>query len=180
MSKTHWKKLYNPNYFGCWCFEPGKDMVLTIHHVAQELVCDEKGKQEQCMVIHFAEPGAKPLICNKTNSKSIEKQSGSPYIEDWAGIRIQLYADHNVRFGKERVDGVRIRPRVTMGQEPAPVLCEDCGRAVTDTETGGKTYTAAQIVALSVKRHGRKLCMECAQKASQASSGEEPSDGADA
>lgn len=180
MAKTHWKKLYNPNYFGCWCFEPGKDMVLTVHHAAQELVCDEKGKQEQCMVVYFAEAGAKPLICNKTNSKMLEKLAGSPYIEDWTGLKIQLYADHNVRFGKERVDGVRIRSRVTLEQEAAPVLCADCGKAVTDTDAGGKTYTAAQIVALSMKRHGRKLCMECAQKASQAAAEEGRADDTDA
>ena len=41
MTKTHWKKLYNPNYFGAWCFEPGKDMVLTVDHVIQEVVSDE-------------------------------------------------------------------------------------------------------------------------------------------
>lgn len=167
MAKTHWKKLYNPNYFGCWCFDPGKDMVLTVRHAAQELVCDEKGKQEQCMVIHFAESGAKPLICNKTNSKMLEKLANSPYIEDWSGLKIQLYADHNIRFGKERVDGVRIRPRVTLVQETAPTLCADCGKVVADTEVDGKTYTAAQIVALSVKRYGKKLCMECAQKAKE-------------
>ena len=37
MTKTHWKKLYNPNYFGAWCFEPGKDikssMVRYLNHV---------------------------------------------------------------------------------------------------------------------------------------------------
>lgn len=176
MSKTHWKKLHNPNYFGCWCFEPGKDMVLTVRTVTQEVVKDETGRQEECMVVHFAEQGAKPLICNKTNSKMLAKLSGSPYIEDWAGLKIQLYADHNVRFGKEKVDGVRIRPRVTLDRQPAPLLCGDCGKAVTDTEVEGKTYTAAQIAALSQKRHGRVLCMACARAASDHNKGGDSND----
>lgn len=163
MPKTHWKKLHNPNYFGCWCFEEGMDMVLTIRHVTQEPVKDENGRQEQCMVIHFAEPGAKPLICNKTNAKMLEKLCGSAYIEDWAGTRIQLYADHNVRFGKERVDGVRIRPRVTLSG-PAPILCTDCGKAISGGEFGGKAYTAAQIAAINQKRYGVPLCAECSAK----------------
>lgn len=179
MTKTHWKKLYNPNYFGAWCFEPGKDMVLTVDHVIQEVVSDEKGRKEQCMVVYFRERGAKPMICNKTNSKSLEKLAGSPYIEDWAGVKVQLYVDHNVRFGSDRVDGVRIRKQVTLKDEAPPVLCEECGKAVVDTEVNGKTYSTAQIVALSRKRYDRCLCMECAQKAAQAVQEEATTNAAD-
>lgn len=159
-TKTHWKKAYNPNYFGSWCFEPGKDMVLTVSGVAQEPVSDEKGKTELCMVIHWREPGAKPLICNKTNAKAIEKLVGSPYIEDWPGHRLQLYIDPNVRFGRERVGGVRIRPRVTMANEPTPVLCEECGKAV----QGVGNYTAQQVAATNKARYGVVLCAECSTK----------------
>ena len=116
MTKTHWKKLYNPNYFGAWCFEPGKDMVLTVDHVIQEVVSDEKGRKEQCMVVYFRERGAKPMICNKTNSKSLEKLAGSPYIEDWAGVKLQLYVDHNVRFGspccRNRIHSVLLKSSI--------------------------------------------------------------------
>ena len=159
-TKTHWKKAYNPNYFGSWCFEPGKDMVLTIDGAAQEPVSDEKGKTELCMVIHWRELGAKPLICNKTNAKTIEKLVGSPYIEDWPGHRLQLYIDPNVRFGRERVGGVRIRPRVTMANEPAPILCEECGKAV----LGVGNYTAQQVAATNKARYGVVLCAECSTK----------------
>lgn len=178
--KTHWKKLYNPNYFGAWCFEPGKDMILTVDHVAQESVSDEKGRKEQCMVVYFRERGAKPMICNKTNSKSLEKLTNSPYIEDWAGVKVQLYVDHNVRFGSDRVDGVRIRKQVTLKDEAPPVLCEECGKAVVETEVDGKTFTAAQIVSSGMKKYGKRLCMECYRKAAQTATEEASGDAADA
>ena len=109
MSKTHWRKLYNPNYFGTYCFDDDKDIVLTIKSVAQENVVGEGGRSAMCTVMHFAE-NVKPLICNKTNCKTIEKLFKTPIIEEWSGRKIQLYADHNVRFGKEIVEGVRVRP----------------------------------------------------------------------
>lgn len=169
MTKTHWKKAYNPNYFGAWCFEPGNDMVLTVASVGQELVRDETGREEQCMVVRWQEPAAKPLICNKTNAKAIEKLVGSPYIEDWAGHRLQLYVDHNVRFGRERVDGVRIRPRVTMTSAPAPVLCEECGKVV----QGVGEYTAQQVAATTKARYGVTLCADCSAKRKAAQSASE-------
>lgn len=167
-TKTHWKRAYNPNYFGGWCFEPGKDMVLTIDCAVQEPVSDEKGKTELCMVIRWREPGAKPLICNKTNAKTIEKLVESPYIEDWPGHRLQLYFDPNVRFGRERVGGVRIRPRVTMANEPAPILCEECGKAV----QGVGSYTAQQVAATNKARYGVVLCAECSTKRKAAAQAE--------
>lgn len=163
--KTHWKRLYNPNYLGAWSFAPGQDMVLTVDHVVQEEVSDQTGRKEQCMVVYFRERGAKPMVCNKTNAKSIEKLAGSPYLEDWPGTRLQLYVDHNVRFGADRVDGVRIRKRITMTDAPAPVLCEDCGKTVTDVEMDGKRFTVAQITASSRKKYSKCLCMDCYKKA---------------
>ncbi len=177
MEKTHWKRLYNPNYFGCWCFEDGKDMVLTIDRTVQEPVSDEKGKQEMCMVIHFKE-GVKPLICNKTNAKTIEKLAGSSYIEDWAGLCIQLYADHNVRFGRERVDGVRIRPTAPKKAEPpAKELCMDCGREIAPVTVDGKQYSAAQIARAAVKKYGAALCMDCYRKRQEGTGEEAQADG---
>jgi len=36
--------------------------------------------------------------------------TGSPFLEDWVNVRITVYVDHNVRFGKETVEGLRISP----------------------------------------------------------------------
>lgn len=105
--KTHWKKLQNPNYLGSWDFQPGEEKILTIKGVKTEKVPDNKGKSEECSVCYFSEP-TKPLILNVTNSKAIAKVAESNYIEDWNGVKVQLFTTKVSAFG-ETVDAVRIR-----------------------------------------------------------------------
>lgn len=112
---THWKKLTHPDYFGAYALEPGKDMILTIKSCAIEIVSGSDGKKQECMVIHFAEPGIKPMICNKTNAKTITKIHKTPYIEQWAGKQIQLYAASVNAFGST-TDALRIRDMVPVKQ----------------------------------------------------------------
>lgn len=158
MSETHWKKLYNPNYFGCYCFESGKDIVLTIEKMVQENVVGEGGRSELCTVMYFKED-VKPLICNKTNCKTIAKLFKTPIIEKWCGRKIQLYADNNVKFGKEIVQGVRVRsflPKV----EIAVPTCLDCKKPI----QGAGNMNAQQMAAYTQKKYGRALCADCATK----------------
>lgn len=108
MSKTHWKKLNNPNYLGAYALDPDSDMVLTIKEAKQEEVTGTNGKKEECLVVHFEEKDIQPLILNVTNAKQIQGLCGSPYIEDWVGLKIALYIAQVHAFG-ETVDAVRIR-----------------------------------------------------------------------
>jgi hypothetical protein len=108
MKKTHWKLLTNPNYIGAYAFQPNEEKILTIKSVSQDAVADPKGGSEECMIVHFTE--GKPLICNRTNAKSIEMALGTGYIEDWVGNAIQLYVTEVSAFGK-MVDAVRVRPK---------------------------------------------------------------------
>lgn len=158
MSMTHWKKLYNPNYFGCYCFEDGKDIVLTIKKMVQENVVGEGGRSELCTVMYFVE-NVKPLICNKTNCKMIEKLFKTPIIEKWSGRKIQLYVDNNVRFGKETVQGVRIRPFLPKIQSQ-DISCFDCKQLV----QGVANMNAQQMAEYTQKKYGRTLCANCATK----------------
>lgn len=107
MSKTHWKKLYNPNYLGSYAFEEGEEKTLTIKTVQTESVKNTDGKDEECTVIHFQ--SGKPFICNKTNAKAIEQALKTPYVEEWAGKSIQLHVQ-NVRAFGSVVPAVRVRP----------------------------------------------------------------------
>lgn len=167
----HWKKAFNPNYFGGWCFDEGKDMVLTIADVKEELVTGEKGAQEMCLVVHWKEPGAKPLICNKTNGESIAKLVGSDYIDKWVDTPVQLYFDPSVKFGRERVGGVRIRPTKPTIKEK-PILCTVCGKAVSAAEINGVMTAPARIAAAAQKRFGRVMCWDCVQAQNQSAEGE--------
>ena len=105
--KTHWKKLTNTNYLGSYALQPGKDLVVTITEVKKEMVMDATGSESECLIVHLQ--NQKPLICNKTNAKSIAKAVGSPFIEDWKNKQIALYIASVRAFG-ETVDGLRVRP----------------------------------------------------------------------
>ena len=159
-TKTHWKNLYNPNYFGCYCFADDNDIVLTIRKVTRELVTGEGGKQEECTVMYFKE-NVKPLICNKTNCKAISKLFKTPYIEEWSGRRIQLYPDRNVKFGRDIVEGVRVRPFHPAVEEEKEIKCGECGNVIEKFEN----MTPQQLAAYTAKKYGKPLCAACAAKA---------------
>lgn len=108
---THWKKTVNPDYIGSYALESDKDMILTIKSAGVEMVTGNNGKKEEKLVIHFMEPGVKPMICNRTNAKVITKLHKTPYIEQWSGKKIQLYSSRITAFGEE-VDALRIRDYV--------------------------------------------------------------------
>ena len=57
------------------------------------------------------------MILNATNSKMVAKITGSPFLEDWGGVSVEIYVDHNVRFGRETVEGLRIRPAAIRPQK---------------------------------------------------------------
>ena len=116
MSKTHWKKLHNPDYLGAYALDPGKDLIATIREVKQENVTGPDGKKEECSVMHFRESSIKPMILNVTNSRTIERIAQSPYIEDWAGHKIQIYIESVKAFG-DVVDALRIRPKAPAAQK---------------------------------------------------------------
>ena len=155
-NKTHWKKLTNPNYLGAYAFDEGKDMILTVASVGNELVTGDGGRKEECTICHFVE-NVKPLILNKTNMKSIQKALGTPYIEEWAGHKIQIYVDPKVKFGKEITGGLRVRNYAPSTQK---IICQSCGGKI---QPRGKS-TAEQIAAYTAQKYGQALCAACATK----------------
>ncbi|MFX3803934.1 hypothetical protein ACJBSH_10920, partial [Streptococcus suis] len=44
-------------------------------------------------------------------SKTLRALTGTPFIDDWQNVRVTVYVDSNVRFGKESVEGLRISPK---------------------------------------------------------------------
>ena len=120
MNKTHWKRLINPDYIGAYALNPGEDLVVTIDSVRSEKVTGSGGKKDECSVARLI--GQKPMILNATNSKTIAKLYG-PYIEDWAGKKIILYAS-TTNLAGEMVECLRIRPvqpqNVKAGKQPLP------------------------------------------------------------
>lgn len=151
-SKTHWKLLINPDYVGAYWIPPGEDVTVVIDYVQRENVKGVGGKSEECTVAHLRD-GVKPFILNATNSKSIAKLYG-PYIEDWAGQPITLYAS-TTKMAGETVECLRIRPTVTARKKP-PITADRFAKALDAIKAG--TYTAEKLYSnfdLSLEQDGQ-------------------------
>lgn len=161
MSQTHWKKLTNPDYLGAYSIEDGRDLILTVRRVVQEQVMGADGKKEDCIVCYWQEE-QKPMILNATNCKTIQKLLDTPYIEQWAGHRLQIGTERVKAFG-DVVDALRVRKRLPSAPEK-PIPCADCGQPIAPAYN----MTAGQLAAYTEKQYGRKLCASCAKKAKEA------------
>lgn len=111
--KTHYRKAFDSPYLSSAdIVEP---TILTIARVALESDKIKKTK-DVFNTAYFEErelrPGEKlkPMILNATNSKTLKGITGSPFLEDWRGVKVTVFVDKNVRFGKESVEGLRISP----------------------------------------------------------------------
>ena len=109
MSKTHFKKLRNPDYLGSWDLadENGnfKNRILTITGTEKKMVHDGRGGQEECVTVSFKE--SKPMVMNSTNLKTIWKSLDTPYVEDWVGKKIELSVQKVKAFGEVH-DALRV------------------------------------------------------------------------
>lgn len=139
-TKTHWKKLYNPNYLGSWSLAPGVDMILTIKTVTKEAVTGSDGKESECTIVQFNED-VKPLILNKTNAISIQKVMSTPYIEEWIGNRIQLYTTRIKAFG-DMVEALRVRAKSPKKVEELTPNHEKWDNAIESLRKGYTTIDA--------------------------------------
>lgn len=162
MEKTHWRKVVSdPNFIGEADFQEGEEKVLTIGRVNQsETVQTAEGKSKKA-VVHWKEPGNKPMILNVARSKSIEKVAGSGYFEDWPGVQVQLYIEHGIKAFGEVVSAVRVRPYKPRAQaKRAASKCSGCGKEITPAM--GKP--ADWVEAYTVRNYGVALCAECAAR----------------
>ena len=161
MSKTHYRKLMNPEYLGAYSLEDGKDIVLTIDYIKVETVTGTDGKKEDLPVCHWKEP-EKSMILNATNMKMIAKVLNSNFVEDWSGKKVQIGTEKVRAFG-DVVDALRIRryaPKQTATAH-TELVCADCGKPITDAYG----MSAAQVADSTSKKYGRPLCADCATAA---------------
>jgi len=137
---THWKTLANQDYIGAYALQPGEDLTVTIRAVVQQQVTGSGGRKQECIVAVLEAPH-KPLILNSTNSKSIQKLYG-PYIEDWAGKQITLYAS-TTQLAGDVVECIRIRP--TVGAPKKSAITDDrLEKAIESIKAGN--YSKEQLL----------------------------------
>jgi hypothetical protein len=111
--KTHYRKAFDSPYLSSAdIVEP---IVLTVRQVRLEADKTKKTK-DLFNTAYFVEKEIrkgetlKPMILNATNSKTMKGLTNSAFIDDWQNVKITVYVDHNVRFGKETLEGLRISP----------------------------------------------------------------------
>ena len=165
MAHTHWKSMTNPLYLGAYSIEDGKDLILTVKKVVQESVIGADGKKEDCIVCYWQED-QKPMILNVTNCKTISKLANSPYIENWAGVKLQIGVERVKAFG-DVVDALRVRktkPKVQA--EEKQIICEECGLPIQPAY--GMTPSKWVEYAKGKLRTDKCLCADCASKLAEA------------
>ncbi len=114
-TRTHYRKAFNSPYLSS--ADIVDPVTVTIQCVTLEVDRTKKTK-DLFNTAHFAEreirqgEALKPMILNATNSKLLAELTGSKWIDDWQGVPIEVYVDGHVRFGKETVEGLRLRKPV--------------------------------------------------------------------
>lgn len=123
--KTDFRTMYDRDYIGAFDLPEGKgDTTLTIEKCTGGELTAMGGRKSKKPIVHFKEQGVKPLICNKTNGKTIAAMYGN-FVEAWKGKRVTLYrgSTRNPEDGGN-VDCIRIRPAVpaAFGEPEEPVI----------------------------------------------------------
>jgi hypothetical protein len=162
-NKTHYRKAFDSPYLSSAdIVEP---TTLTVAYVRLEPDRTKKTK-DMFNTAHFAEkelrPGEKlkPMILNATNSKTMKGITGSSFIDDWNDVSITVYVDHNVRFGRESVEGLRISPRAPGKKNLTPDNTTMWANAKAAFMRDGDLTKVLERVEMSPE-HQRMLMDEC-------------------
>lgn len=159
-------------YMGAEDIESGTEPILTIKALYNANITLARGKERHDVIV-FAEesvPGSinqvRPLVVNSTNRKTLRKIYRAVTAETLVGKKIQLYLEPNVRDPStgDKVDGIRIRPKVPVAAKVEPIFCEECGQEI---KASGR-FSAADIAKIAQNRYGKNLCVDCGKKLAEA------------
>lgn len=169
-SKTHFKKAFNSPYLSS--ADVVGHMTFTIARVTLEVDKTKKTK-DMFNTAYFVEreirPGEKlkPMILNVTNSKTLKALTGSPFIEDWQGVRVTIYVDSNVKFGREVMEGLRISPKAPVVAWLTPDNHRQWNNAKTAYRRDGNLAAVLSRLSMS-DEHQEQLMQECANESAMA------------
>ena len=162
--KTHYRKAFDSPYLSSAdIVEP---TILTVKCVRLEKDRTKKTPDE-FNTAHFVEAEIrrgeklKPMILNATNSKTMRGLTGSPFLDDWNGVQITVYVDHNVRFAKDTVDGLRISPHAPEKKRITPDTVKAWARAKGAFKRDGNLVAVLSRADMS-EAHQTQLIDECA------------------
>jgi hypothetical protein len=116
--KIHWHKVFLSEYLGSADLDEGQDLKTIIREVTVKAVKGQDGKNQDRNVATFMDPKIKPMILNATNCRTIKRFTGTPYINLWKNVAVQIYIDPAVRAFGDTVEGLRIRPTQPTFEKP--------------------------------------------------------------
>lgn len=123
MEKKHWRDVYKSDYLASWDLDAGQVINLTI----DKCVCEQAnvmGKPEK-VILYFKEKEYKPMICNASNSKIMQKLTQTGNFADWAGTRISVFAEEKRSKDGSATDGLSIKPKSPALPKPKEKLTPD-------------------------------------------------------
>ena len=161
---THYRKAFDSPYLSSAdIVEP---TMLTVAYVRLEPDHTKKTK-DLFNTAHFVEkelrPGEKlkPMILNATNSKQMKNLTGTPFIEEWVDVRVTVYVDPNVKFGKESVEGLRISSKAPARNVLTPDKTKLWDNAKAAFKRDGNLDSVLARVDIS-EEHQAQIKAECA------------------
>jgi hypothetical protein len=134
-TKTDWRKFRKSTHLASADLDAleteGKKLIFTIKEVKYEQGVDVSGTKMDGIFCYFVEP-IKPLKLNSTNNKILAgfaKKNGligkdCHVIENWKGMKIELYVDRNVKMMGAITDGIRIKPLQPTENKSKPIFTE--------------------------------------------------------
>ena len=157
----HFKEFLDPNFLSNVDFLNDKMQyerkIVTITELKKEQVHDGKSKRnepETVASLHFAE--CKPLILSNRNFKTILQMTKKVNVDDWKGVKLELYILENQKAFGQLWDVVRVST-----SKPAPAVPIDYSaqiaklRSCTTLDDLKKTFTglsqAEQSATVAVK-----------------------------
>jgi len=120
-TKTDWRQFRKSTHLASADLEAletqGKALIFTIKEVKYQQGVDVSGTKMDGIFCYFMED-IKPLKLNSTNNKILAgfaRKDGlvggeCHVIENWKGMRVEFYVDHNVKMMGVTTDGIRIKP----------------------------------------------------------------------
>ena len=155
-------------YMGAEDIEPGTEPVLTIKALYNAKITLARGKEQHDVIVFYEEsvPGSinqvRPLVVNSTNRKTLRKLYGGVSADSLIGKKIRIYLEPNVRDPStgDKVDGIRIRPKVPLAPREEPIICEECGKPI----QGVGNYKPEDVAQINKNRFGKVICAACSKK----------------
>ena len=164
--KTHYRKAFNSPYLSS--ADIVGPTILTIKCARLEGDQTKKTKDlfnTAYFVEEYLREGEKlkPMILNAHNSKVLKMLTGSHFLEDWNDVKVTVYVDQNVRFGRDTVEGLRISPEAPRILKPelTPNQVKLWNNAVTAYERDGNLEKVLQR--MSISKENQALIKQQAQ-----------------